>query len=303
MDKNVLLNIKNRFIKNILLKSIAKAQIGVLEIIDIDDMTIKLDAFGDSIALAVIEITDDNMNDVNDIASRIKSVYPSVPVLAIVYKDTYETVNFAMKLGIKDILFLTKNVDTYAEAIQNRMSSYYDIIHMPQQQKVTLFSEMIKENISIKEPLRLELKRAIRGDYSISFILAYLSGNEPGIVQSIINTTKGFIRDTDKLFLMDENTFIIAFPFVDKGHIPTLEGKFREAFKNEVKKVGIHKKLCLYGATFPDDGDTLEKLLERLEMGINNSMVINAVKAPLNMLTQSDIEDYKKKIRQYKKFF
>ena len=46
MDKNVLLYVKSRFIKNILLKSVVKAQIGVIDIIDPDDMTIKLDAYG-----------------------------------------------------------------------------------------------------------------------------------------------------------------------------------------------------------------------------------------------------------------
>lgn len=293
--------VKSRFIKNILLKSVVKAQIGVIDIIDPDDMTIKLDAYGDSIVLAVIEITDDNKASVYEVVNRIKDVYPSVPVVAIVYKDTYEIVNFAIRLGVKDILFLTKNVETYVEAIQNKMANYYDIIK--KQEKDTFLSEMINEDINIRESLNLELKRAIRGNYSISFILAYLSGHEPEVVQSIINTSKRFIRDTDKLLLMDEDTFIAVFPFVEKANVPLLEEKFREAFKKESKRVGIHKKFCLYGATFPDDGDSLEQLLDRLEKGINNSLVISSVQIPLSSLTVSDIEEYKKKIRQYKKFF
>ncbi len=293
--------VKSRFIKNILLKSIVKAQIGVIDIIDPDDMAIKLDAYGASIVLVVIEITDDNKITVNEVANRIKDVYSSVPVVAIVYKDTYEIVNFAIKLGVKDILFLTKNVETYVELIQNKMANYYDIINS-QKKEAFLFGR-VHENHDIKESLNLELKRAKRGKYSISFILAYLSGHDPEVVQSIINTSKRFIRDTDKLILMDEDTFIVVFPFVEKANVPLLEEKFREAFKNESKKVGIHKKFCLYGATFPDDGDTLEKLLDRLEKGINNSMVINSVQIPLSSLTVSDIEEYKKKIKQYKKFF
>lgn len=302
MDKNILLNVKNRFIKNILLKSISRADIGVLDIIDIEDMNIKLAAFGDSVVLAVVEITDDSMNIVSDVVIRLKEGYPSVPVMAIVYKDTYDTVNFAMKLDIKDILFLTKNIDTYGRVIQNKMNNYYDLINKPQQ-KETLLSEMIHENMNTKEALSLEMKRALRGGYSLSIILANISGNDPEVVQAIINTIKEFIRDTDKVFLMDDNTFITVFPFVEKSYVPILEEKFRGAFKNEAKKVGIHKKLCLYGATFPDDGNTLEELLDRLEKGINNSMVINSVRTPLNSLSQSDIEHYKKKIKQYKKYF
>lgn len=296
-----MLNIKNRYIKNILFKSISEAGIGVLDVIDIDDMNIKLGAFGELVALAVVEITDDGKNAVGDVVIRLKTAYPAVPVMAIVYKDTHDIVSFAMKLGINDILFLPKNTDTYREAIQRRMADYYEQMNKPKQEAP--LSEMIYENINVREALSLELSRAVRGEYSLSIIMAYLNGHGSEVVQNIINTIKEFIRNTDKILLMDSNTFITIFPFVEKTYVPILEEKFREAFKNEIKRVGIHKKLCLYSATFPEDGDTLEILLERLEKGINNSIVINSVRTPLNSLSQSDIEHYKKKLKQYKRFF
>jgi len=301
MDKFIFLHIKKRYVRNVLLKSVAEAGIGIMEIMDADDMTVKLDAYGDSIVLFVTEIVNENIPVVNDVVGRIRSRYPSVPVLALVYKDTYEIVNTAIKLGIKDILFLTENSENYVKAIQNKMIKYYDIIN--RQEKGTDLSGLVKENISIKESLNLELKRAIRGNYSVSFILAHLTGHEPEVVKSIINTSKKYIRDTDKLFLMDEDTFIAVFPFVEKANVPLLEEKFRKAFKIESKNIGIHKKFCMYGATFPNDGDNLDELLNRLERGISNMLAIASIQTPLNSLTVSDIENYKKKINQYKKFF
>ena len=301
MDKYIFLHVNNRFVRNILLKSIAKAGIGVMEIMDSDDLTIKLDAYGNSIVLFVTEIVDDNNLVVDDVVGRIRNGYRSIPVLALVYRDTYEIVNTAIKLGIKDILFLTKNSENYVKTIQNKMVKYYEIIN--KQEEETDLSESIHENVSVKESLNLELKRAIRGNYSISFILVHLNGQEPEVIKSIINTSKRFIRDTDKLLLIDEDTFIGAFHFVEKANVPLLEEKFRNAFKNESKKMGIHKEFCLYGATFPDDGDNLDELLSRLEKGISNMLAINSVRIPLNSLTVSDIENYKKKLRQYKKFF
>ena len=56
-----------------------------------------------------------------------------------------------------------------------------------------------------------------------------------------------------------------------------LEHKFIEAYKYEKPKVGIHKKLFIYSATYPNDGESLDVVLERIEKGINNSMVINSV--------------------------
>lgn len=301
MDKYIFLHVKSRFVRTILLKSIAKAGIGVMEIMDPDDLAIKLDGYGDFIVLFITEILDENDPVLSDVVESIRNRYPSVPVLALVYKDSYEIVNTAIKLGIKDILFLTNNYESHAKAIQDKMAKYYEIIN--KQEKETGLSRLVHENISVKESLDLELKRAIRGNYPVSFIMAHLSGHEPEVVKSIINTSKKFIRETDKILLIDEDTFIGVFLFVEKEYVPLLEEKLRNAFKNELKKVGIHKKFCLYGATFPDDGDNLDELLSRLEKGISNMMAINDVQIPLNSLTPSDIENFKKKIRQYKKFF
>ncbi|NLX63367.1 MAG: hypothetical protein GX022_01100 [Clostridiaceae bacterium] len=301
MDKYIFLHIKSRFVRNILLKSIAKAGIGILEIMDQDDLAIKLDAYGDYIVLFITEIVDENSPALNDVVEYLRNRYPSVPVLALVYKDTYETVNTALKLGVKDILFLTKNSENYVKAIQDKMAKYYETIN--KQEKETDLSGLIHENISVKESLNFELKRAIRGNYSISFILAHLSGHEPEVVSSIINTSKKFIRDIDKILSIDDDTFIGAFPFVEKANVPLLEEKFRNAFKNESKKVGIHKKFCLFGVTFPDDGDNLDELLSRLEKGIANMLAINSVQTTLNSLSATDIENFKKKTRQFKKFF
>lgn len=303
MDKKVLIGVENRFIKGILVKSIAKAEIGLLDIFDFDDMTVKLEAFGKSVVLAVLEVNHQNIYNVEAEVKHLRSFSPSIPIIAIVYKDTADIVSFAIRMCINDILLLPKKVETYSDLIQGKMHLYYEKINMPLETNDPLIFEKIEEKKDIKESLNLELRRAIRGKYPLSFVIAYLSGHDPDVVKSLIKSVESFMRDTDKLFVMDEDTFIVAFPFTQKVFIPTIEEKFRDAFKIEFPKVGIHKKLCLYSATFPHDGDTLEELLERLEKGINNSMVINSVNTPLSSLTQSEIENYKKMIKQYRRFF
>ena len=76
MDKYIFLHVNNRFVRNILLKSIAKAGIGVMEIMDSDDLTMKLDAW-DSIVLCY-EIVDDNNLVVDDVVGRIRVSIDSV---------------------------------------------------------------------------------------------------------------------------------------------------------------------------------------------------------------------------------
>lgn len=303
MNKKILLNIDNRLIKSILLKSIAKAGLDVLDVMDKDDMSIKLEAFGDNVVLAVVEIIKENLNTVKPELESLRTSCPSIPILAIVFNDTSDIVKFALQAGINDVLLLPKNSESYINLIQTKMDIYYNKFNKPVEHKALLISEKIQDKMDIKESLSLELKRAMRGDYALSFLMAYLSGNDPQAVKSLIQSVRPFMRETDKIIEMDEDTFVGVFPFTEKSYVPVIEEKYRDAFRSVLSHVGIHKKLCLYSATYPYDGATIETLLDRMEMGINNSLVINSVQAPLNTLTKSEIEEYKKKIKQYKKFF
>ncbi len=303
MNKKILLDIDNRFVKAIILKSIAKAGLDVLDVIDKDDMIIKLEAFGDYVVLAVAEITKENLDVTKSKIENLRRACPSVPMLAIVYKDTSDIVSFALQAGIKDVLLLPKNSELYKNMIQAKLDMYYSKFNKPVEKKEQHVFEKIQEKVDIKESLSLELKRAVRGDYVLSFVMVYLSGNEPEVVKFLIQNVNAFMRDTDKILEVDKDTFIGVFPFTDKSYIPVIEEKIRDAFKSEISHVGIHKKLCLYSATYPHDGATIEALLDRMEMGINNSLVINSVNTPLNTMSKSEIEQYKKKIKQYKKFF
>lgn len=303
MNKKILLNIDNRFIKSILLKSIAKAGLDILDVVDKDDISIKLEAFGDNVVLAVTEITKENFDTVESEIECVKKECPSIPILAIVFKDTSDIVKFALNTGIKDVLLLPKNSESYINLIQAKMDVYYTEFSKAGELKEPPISEKIQQKVDIKETLTIELKRAMRGEYSISFVMAYLSGHEPEAVISLIKNVNAFMRETDKLIEMSEDTFIGIFPFTSKSSVPIIEERFRDAFKRELSRMGIHKKLCLYSATYPHDGTTIEALLDRMEMGINNSLVINSVNTPLNAMTKSEIEEYKKKIKQYKKFF
>lgn len=299
MDKSVFIDIKDFFIKKILIKSVVEEGLGVVDISNLEDMEIKLQALGKIVFLAVVEVYDEKLKHIEAGIKIFRKYCPSIPVLALVYKHTSDIVGFVMNLGIEDILLLPKNPELYNGLIKDRLNSYF-----PQISEV-IVPERIGGNTEVKGPLSLELKRAIRGKYPLSFIMAHLSGAtaEAGLLESLVGRITSFLRDSDKMYLMDENTFIVVFPFSKKEYVPLLEDKFRDAYKVEKPKIGIHKKLCIYSATYPDDGDSLDVLLERLEKGINNSMVINSINSPLNFLSRAEIENYKKMINQYKRFF
>lgn len=304
MENMILLHVENRFLKGVLLKSTVNTGIGILDIIDIDDLSLKLDAFSSGVCMAVLEITDWNMNSIQVEIDHLKTACPSIPLMAVVTKDTADIVAFAMRAGIRDILLLPKNRELYVRTVQEKMSTYYERFH-PKKQEKEQDTLNIKQSLverGLKEYLKMELKRAQRGKYPLSMVMAHLSGEAPEAINRLVLRLKKWLRETDKILHVDEHTLLGVFPFTQKEDVPIIEEKLREASEIELGKMRNHKKLCLYGTTYPQDETVLDMLLERMENGINNSLVINTIKSPLNVLSRVEIEEYKQKIRQYKKF-
>lgn len=298
MDNNVLVEVENRYLKKVLIKAVFNIGFAFVDVFDLDDMKIKLQTMGVATCLGIVEVHNENLEKIEPSMKLFRKYCPKVPVLALVYKETADIVSVVLNLGIEDILLLPQNHNLYSTTIQDKLNQYR--IEKPD----TVDIEIIHENTDLSKELMLELKRADRGNYSLSLVLSHLTGaNDLNIFNDFIKKIEPLTRDTDKIFILDRSSFLSTFPFSSKEHITTIEGKIRDSFKLYIPKIGIHKKLCLYSATYPNDGDTLEELLSRLEKGINNSIVINSVHSPLNSLSKSEIENYKKMIKQYKRFF
>lgn len=305
MGGMILLHIENRFLKATLLKSIAQANFVILDVIDIDDLSFKLDSFGSKVCLAIFEITDYNMNAVGvEIDYLKKSLYAEMPIMAIVSKDTADVVTFSMRAGIQDVLLLPAQRELYHSRVNEKMNSYYQQFASSCEDEVSKpnLTENIMGNTSIKDAMQLELRHAQRGGYPLAFILAYLTPEGEEIAKTLFFKVKEQLRTTDKIYMINDETFIGLLPFTYKKHCTIIEQKIREAFDNEVRRKGGSVKLNLFTTSFPDDDTELSLILERLENGVNNSAAINSIRSPLNDLSKAELESYRQKIRQYKKF-
>jgi hypothetical protein len=179
MDDIVLLYVENRFLKGVLLKSITAARIGVLEIVDRDDLNLKLSGFGPQIRLVLLEITDENKDIIKEKLDRIKEVIPQTPVMALVSKDTAEIVGFAARSGIKDILYIPKSKELYRKVIQDKLQPYYDQWSAPVALPQAALSDLIKKP-DVVETLTVALKHAQRGNYPVTLVMACLTGRRAG---------------------------------------------------------------------------------------------------------------------------
>lgn len=305
MGKKILLHVEGRLLKGLLLKSIDNMNMGILDIMDIEDMNLKLEAFGSKLRLAIFEITDANIHSIREEISRLKEIAPDTPVLALVTKDTADIVTFATRNGIHDVLYLPKNRELYHKIIIEKMASY-DQKWNPKESvpiKKVIVEDSFLDDQGIREKLVLELKHAQRGNYPLTLVMACLTGEEESAkAQSYFQRAGSYLRDTDKLLIMDSKNSIGVFPYTHKDFTLTLEQKFRDAFLKEYGNPGRHTRLYLFSVTYPFDAKSLEEILERLKDGINNSMVIDSIQSPLNSLSRQEIDRVRQKLRQYRKF-
>lgn len=302
MNHNAIVEVESLYLKKNLIKAVSNIGLAFVDVFDLDDMEIKLQTLGELTSLGILEVYNENLVKIKASMKLFRQYCPKVPVIALVYKETADIVSVVLQLGIEDILLLPQNQNLYSKSIQDKLNKYR--IVEPEKEVAAVNRKIIHENADLSKELQLELKRAERGDYSFSLVLAHLvGGSNFELFREFINSLEPITRDTDRIFIMDDNTFLSTFPFSSKEHILIIEEKIREAFKTYLPKIGLHKKLSLYSATYPNDGNILEELLSRLEKGINNSIVINSVHTPLSSLSKSEIENYKKMIKQYKRFF
>lgn len=122
-----------------------------------------------------------------------------------------------------------------------------------------------------------EFKSASRGNYPLSLLMMELA---PGFDASVgISDTKDLIdtfqiivklklREVDTVFKYDADRLFVFLPFTDAKGSDTVSLKINEAFLNSavMKQKNKGFRLAIAHVTFPDDGRIGNKLLENLEM-------------------------------------
>ena len=98
----------------------------------------------------------------------------------------------------------------------------------------------------------------------------------------------------------DYRTFIVVCPFTQKKYTIEVEKKIRRAFEEMFGGYTKFRRLDMYGATYPEDGRSMDKLLEIMGKGVNDSIIISSIHEPLNKLSREHLEEYKNMLKLYK---
>lgn len=193
--------------------------------------------------------------------------------LVIFSKYHIPYIDKSQNVGINDLVIHPVEI----VAIKNKIIS---LLSVPIETKAT--EETISEEASIDEIVKLEINRAQRGDYALSFVIFELSSVVLSKQKNFIEQLKNRLRETDAVIRgREKDTYLIMCPFTPKNFVVEVENKIRSLFQ-ELKIEGTIaplSKLYVYGLTLGLDGEDFEQLITILEDSLHEFKVIdNAIK-------------------------
>lgn len=299
MSDKVLIYIEDRAIKGIVLKVLRDRGLEFLEGLDVKDLQMKLEIFQDRILFYILQITKNDYLNQFELVKRIKAQTPSgLPVLAIIPDDSSQFVGGAKRAGIEDVILLPEKREQFREFFDARLSDFIRSIPSKERKEVSARNESVS-GLAGDEAIKHEIKRAIRGKYSVSFVMGRFSGVHMGQIHDFYASLKKEMRDTDKVLIHDYHTFIVMCPFTVKSYLVEVEKKIRDAFEAMFGYSRI-RRLDMYGVTYPDDGKNIEDLISIMEKGVHDSGVIANIREPLKAISRNRLEAYRKMLKLYK---
>jgi len=304
MADKILCSIEDRFLKSIVLKQLFEKGLEFIESLDERDLYLKLDIFKETILFYIIQINQSSYKDQYKMIKSIKQKtgLSNFPVMAIIPNNSADIVRGANQAGIEDVILMPEQREQFKELFLNRLNDFLKKVpaHKGIHPDLDEIRKSILSSLSSNSDLKNEIKRASRGKYSVSFVMGRITGVHIGMIQEFYDKLKGMMRDTDKVINNDYRTFIVVCPFTLKEYLIEAENKTRKVFEEMFGGYSRLRRLDMYGATYPDDGKSLDKLLEIMEKGVSDSIIISSIHEPLNTLSKERLEEYKNMLRLYK---
>jgi len=299
MADRVLITVNNMFIKSIILKNLHAKGFEIIEASDEADLFLKLDIYRESIMYYIIQVNADTYEKQYDMVKRIRQeeYFRNLPIMAIVPDVSKEFISGAKDADINDVFPVPSRRELLKDYLPERLSAFITKIPSGDSEYMNKIKESIMSDLGTNSELKNEIKRASRGKYPVSFVMGRISGFHIGLVQEFYDKLSQQMRETDRIVNHDYRTFIIACPFTMKKNVVEIERKIRGMFDNMFKGTG---KLHMYSVTYPDDGDSLERLVEIMEKGVHGSIVISGIRQPLNTLSKDKLEEFRNMLKLYK---
>lgn len=292
MDGKILLFIRDYQLKRKIINCVASLRLPFVECFEQEELDFKMQLFNEVNKLYIHEFTGVDEDKEFEHLEKIKA--KGWRIIVIFHKYSIEYIDRCQAIKVDDLM-----VEPIEEVpLKNKITTILSLAALePEIEEVEETVDV--ERISLKDVIQLEINRAERGKYALSFVMIDF-GNVPGKIQnSYFKELKKLLRETDVILNAEEkNTYILVCPFTPKNFLVEVENKIRYLFEEEKHqgRVSSMTKLYAYGLTLGQDGLTFEDIYKRLTESIHDS----------KLLDQSIVQDLIKtpeKLKVYKSLF
>lgn len=301
MSKRILLQIDDKIIKGMTIKYLIEPGYEIIEILGYDDLLYKLSIYPDDFCLFIIEINNNSLVSIFKKISDIKQkgFLKNTPILGFILDDTRDIVNLAIKSGFNDLILIPDNKASFKKQLYMKLGFLIKEFNPIMPDKEYFDTEIVSIE-KIKELVNNEISFAKRGKYPVSFIMIRFANLKENLVCKAGNYLSDILRKTDKVYRLASNVWIIICPYTEKKHIVNVEYKIYKILR---KKTGINstvKYVSLGMASYPQDSENFDEILEILEAGIKTNFTINNLRGTLSSVPKNELDNYKRILEQYK---
>ena len=265
MNGKILLFVRDYQVKRNIISILSHLQVQFMECFEEEELSFKLQLYTEGNRIFIYEFTG---NVTDEEYARVKSIKEKGwKVLAIYPKYAIRYIDESQRIQIDDLL-------THPVASDSLRRKIISLIN-----KLT---PEVKEAISIPDNLhdavRIEINRATRGNYPLSFVMispTEMTEEQKDIFSGLL---KENLRETDMIYTEeDAHTYMVLCPFTPKNSIVEVENKVRSVFEEvrEPFKLNRKDKIYVHGLTLEEDGQTYPEIYKKLLKGIHDSKLLD----------------------------
>lgn len=290
MDGKVLLFIRDYQLKHKIISCIAGLGVPFVECFEQEELNFKMQLFDEENRLYIHEFVLGNDDQQFEHLKKIKEKGWKIIIIFPEYSIDY--IDRSQEIKIDDLLVYPVDV----LPLKNKITT---ILSLPSLNDPTKDSHDHIKHKSLDEIIQLEINRAERGKYALSFVMIDF-GNVPDSIQvKYFKNLKVLLRETDVILkAVEKNMYILVCPFTPKNFLVEVENKVRYLFEEEKKQERISPmtKLYAYGLTLGEDGRTFDEIYTRLSESIHDSKLLDQ-SIVQNLMYKPD------KLKAYKSLF
>jgi len=301
MEGKVVLFIRDHQLKIQFINCLAMYNISFIECFDQEEIWFKLNLIHSEKRVYIHEYTEEEGTKQFELFKKIRK--KGYKILVVFPNYSVEYIDNSHTAGVDDLMVNPVEDNRLIKKVLNLLDL------SPEKEETLEETKDVFDKDKFNEAVVMEINRAERGHYVLSFVLIDFIDNLDKIdahdVHEIIQQMNKALRETDIILKTEKkNTYLLICPFTPKDSLVEVENKIRN-FVGDIKKsysIKTTSKLYVYGLSFDRDGEMFDQFYERLKEGINDSKLLDFAFVTNRAYSQKGIEEYKEIFKKYRSY-